>query len=64
MAVGSLVVGPDGQVVASDYIVDTGVTTVMAPDDYLSVKVEGVVRPWPVLVVSHPSSVQAGKNRW
>ena len=61
---GSLVVGPDGQVVASDYIVGTGVTTVMAPDDCLSVKVEGVVRPWPVLVVSHPSSVQAGKKRW
>ena len=60
----SLVVGQDGQIVASDCIADTVVTRVMAQSDYLSVKVEGVVRPWPVLVVSHPSSVQAGKNRW
>ena len=56
---GSLVVGRDGQVVASDYIVGTGVTTVK-----VSVKVEGVVRPWPVLVVSHLQSVYARKNRW
>jgi len=52
MAVGSLVVGPDGLVVASDYIVDIGVKMVRAQDDYLSVKVEGVVRPWPALLVS------------
>ena len=64
MAGDSLVVGPDGQVVASDYIAGIGVTTVMAPDDYLSVKVEGVVRPWPVLVVSHFQSVHAEENRW
>lgn len=47
MAVDSLVVGPDGQIVASDYIVDIVVKMVMGLDDYLSVKVEGVVRPWP-----------------
>jgi hypothetical protein len=52
MAEGSLVVGQDGLVVASDYIVGIGVTRVMVPDDYLSVKVEGVVRPWPALDVS------------
>ena len=52
MAEGSLVAGPDGLVVASDYIVDIGVKMVMAQDDYLSVKVEGVVRPWPALLVS------------
>jgi len=60
MAVGSLVVGPDGLVVASDYTVGIGVTKVMVPDDYLSVKEEGVVRPWPALVVSHAQSVYAG----
>jgi hypothetical protein len=53
MAEGSLVVGQDGQVVASGYIVGIVVTMVMVPDDYLSVKVEDVVRPWPALLVSH-----------
>lgn len=43
----SLVVGQDGRIVASDCIADIEVTRVMALDDYLSVKVEGVVRPWP-----------------
>jgi hypothetical protein len=60
MAGGSLAVGPDGQVVASGCTAGIGVTRVMVPDDYLSVKVEGVVRPWPALVVSHPQSVYAG----
>jgi len=63
----SLVVGQDGQIVASDCIADTVVTRVMAQSDYLSVKVEGVVRPWPTALhvsVCCGPVLGTGMKRW
>lgn len=55
--------GQDGQIVASDCIAaDIEVKRVMAQDDYLSVKVEGVVLPWPKRWVS--ARFRGEMRRW
>jgi hypothetical protein len=51
MAVGSLVEGPDDLIVAFDCTADIAVKRVRGQGDYLSVKVEGGVRPWPTALI-------------